>query len=94
MPIIFVKCFFQFGEGLILIHNSNIDNCDPVRRNILRFGDLSELTDDFFRLAPSVMLIFAVLLFFGYIISNPYPSLYALALLAISYPIFCLVKII
>ena len=38
--------------------------------------------------APLLMLVFAVLLFFGYIVSNPYPSLYALALLAISYPIF------
>jgi basic amino acid/polyamine antiporter, APA family len=38
--------------------------------------------------APLLMLVFAVLLFFGYIVSNPYPSLYALALLAVSYPIF------
>ena len=38
--------------------------------------------------APLLMLVFAVLLFFGYIVSNPYPSYYALALLAISYPIF------
>lgn len=42
--------------------------------------------------APFLMLVFAVLLFFGYIISNPYPSLYALALLAASYPIFQLKK--
>jgi basic amino acid/polyamine antiporter, APA family len=42
--------------------------------------------------APFLMLIFAVLLFFGYIVSNPYPSLYALALLAVSYPIFRLKK--
>jgi amino acid transporter len=28
------------------------------------------------------------LLFFGYIYSNPYPSLYALGVLALSYPIF------
>jgi APA family basic amino acid/polyamine antiporter len=42
--------------------------------------------------APIMMLIFAVLLFFGYIISNPYPSLYALALLTVSYPIFRLIK--
>ncbi len=41
---------------------------------------------------PILMLIFAVLLFFGYIYSNPYPSLYALGVLAISYPIFRLVK--
>ena len=38
--------------------------------------------------APMLMLVFAVLLFFGYIVSNPYPSLYALALLTFSYPIF------
>ena len=38
--------------------------------------------------APLLMLIFAVLLFFGYIFGNPYPSLYALILLAMSYPIF------
>ena len=43
--------------------------------------------------APLVMLIFAVLLFFGYIVGNPFPSLYALALLAASYPIFRLIKI-
>ena len=42
--------------------------------------------------APFVMLIFAVLLFCGYIVSNPSPSLYALGLLAISYPLFLLVK--
>jgi len=39
-------------------------------------------------LAPMLMLVFAVLLFSGYIISNPYPSLYALILLAMSYPLF------
>ncbi len=38
--------------------------------------------------APLLMLVFAVLLFFGYIISNPYPSLYALVLLTLSYPVF------
>jgi amino acid transporter len=38
--------------------------------------------------APLLMLGLAVLLFFGYIISNPYPSLYALILLAVSYPVF------
>jgi APA family basic amino acid/polyamine antiporter len=43
--------------------------------------------------APFVMLIFAVLLFFGYIISNPYPSLYALGILAVSYPISRLLRI-
>ncbi len=42
--------------------------------------------------APFLMLVFAVLLFFGYIVSNPYPSLYALALLAVSYPIYRLIK--
>jgi len=34
------------------------------------------------------MLILAVLLFAGYILSNPYPSAYALAALAISFPVF------
>jgi basic amino acid/polyamine antiporter, APA family len=43
-------------------------------------------------IAPLIMLVIAVLLFFGYIYSNPYPSLYALAVLAVSYPIFRLVK--
>ncbi|MEO7659482.1 MAG: APC family permease [Pyrinomonadaceae bacterium] len=42
--------------------------------------------------APFAMLIFAVLLFFGYIVSNPYPSLYALVVLAASYPIFRLIR--
>jgi APA family basic amino acid/polyamine antiporter len=42
--------------------------------------------------APFVMLVFAVLLFFGYIVSNPYPSLYAIALLMASYPIYRLIK--
>ena len=43
-------------------------------------------------IAPFIMLVIAVLLFFGYIYSNPYPSLYALAVLAVSYPIFRLVN--
>ena len=38
--------------------------------------------------APLVVLAIAVLLFFGYLVSNPYPSLYALILLAVSYPLF------
>src|SRR5436190_17620358 len=38
--------------------------------------------------APLVVLVIAVLLFFGYLVSNPYPSLYALVLLAVSYPLF------
>jgi APA family basic amino acid/polyamine antiporter len=42
--------------------------------------------------APLLMLVFAVLLFFGYIVSNPYPSLYALILLTMSYPLFRLKK--
>ncbi len=46
----------------------------------------------FYPFAPALMFVFAVLLLFGYIISNPYPSLYALALLAVSYPIFRLIK--
>jgi APA family basic amino acid/polyamine antiporter len=42
--------------------------------------------------APAVMLVGAVLLFFGYIFSNPYPSAYAIALLVLSYPIFLLIR--
>jgi len=42
--------------------------------------------------APLLMLVFSVLLFFGYIGSNIYPSLYALGVLAVSYPIFRLMK--
>lgn len=42
--------------------------------------------------APALMLVFAILLFFGYIFSNPFPSLYALTLLAASYPIYRLIK--
>lgn len=42
--------------------------------------------------APAIMWIFAVLLFFGYIFSNPYPSLYALAALSVSYPIYRLIR--
>ncbi len=47
----------------------------------------------FYPFAPALMLVFAVLLFFGYIYSNPLPSLYALGILAVSYPIFRLIKI-
>jgi len=42
--------------------------------------------------APFVMLVCAILLFFGYIVSNPYPSFYALIALAVSYPVFRLVR--
>ena len=42
--------------------------------------------------APIVMLVGAVLLFGGYIYSNPYPSAYALGVLAASYPIFRLIR--
>ncbi|MGH9949570.1 MAG: APC family permease [Pyrinomonadaceae bacterium] len=42
--------------------------------------------------APFMMLVFAVLLFFGYIFSNPYPSLYALAVLTVSYPVFRMIR--
>jgi hypothetical protein len=38
------------------------------------------------------MLAAAVLLFFGYIASNPYPSAYALGVLAVSFPVFRLMK--
>ena len=42
--------------------------------------------------APLLMLVGSVLLFFGYIYSNPQPSLYALAVLVMTYPVFRLVK--
>lgn len=42
--------------------------------------------------APFAVLAVSVLLFFGYIVSNPYPSIYALAVLAISYPVFLLIR--
>ncbi len=42
--------------------------------------------------APALYFVFSVLLFFGYIYGNPFPSLYALGILAISYPIFRLIK--
>ena len=42
--------------------------------------------------APLLMLVSAVLLFFGYIFSNPWPSMYALMVLAISYPLFLLIR--
>ncbi|MGD9561592.1 MAG: APC family permease [Pyrinomonadaceae bacterium] len=42
--------------------------------------------------APLVVLVCAISLFIGYIVSNPYPSAYALVVLAISYPVFRLVK--
>jgi len=43
-------------------------------------------------IAPFLMLMCSVALFFGYIYSNPYPSLYALAILGFSYPVFRLMK--
>ena len=46
----------------------------------------------FYPFAPALMFVFAVLLFFGYIYGNPFPSLYALAVLAISYPVFRLIN--
>ena len=41
---------------------------------------------------PLVVLLIAVLLVFGYITSNPYPSFYAIVLLGVSYPIFRLIR--
>ena len=41
--------------------------------------------------APLLMLAIGVVLFFGYIYSNPYPSLYSIGLLLLSYPLFRLV---
>ncbi len=42
--------------------------------------------------APLLVLVIAVLLFFGYIVSNPYPSAYALVFLALSYPLYRAIK--
>ena len=42
--------------------------------------------------APAVMVICAILLFCGYIVSNPYPSAYALGALAVSYPAFLVIR--
>jgi len=41
---------------------------------------------------PLLMLIFAVLLFIGYCVSNPFPSAIAASALIISYPVFRLIK--
>lgn len=41
---------------------------------------------------PIIFLVISVLLFAGYIFSNPYPSGYALIVLAFSYPIFRLIR--
>lgn len=41
---------------------------------------------------PLLMLTFAVLLFIGYCVSNPFPSAIAAAALVLSYPLFRLVK--
>lgn len=43
-------------------------------------------------IAPLLMLVCSVLLCFGYMIGNPYPSLYALIALALSYPVFRWIK--
>ena len=41
---------------------------------------------------PALMLIFTVLLFIGYCVSNPYPSTLAAAALLLSYPLYRLAK--
>jgi len=43
-------------------------------------------------LAPLVMLIFGVLLFVGYCASNPFPSAIAVVALALSYPLYRLIR--
>lgn len=43
--------------------------------------------------APLLVLVVASLLFFGYMISNPFPSLYAVAGLLMSYPLFRLTSL-
>jgi basic amino acid/polyamine antiporter, APA family len=42
--------------------------------------------------APALMLVLAVALFVGYIVSNPVNSLYAIAFLLASYPIYLMVR--
>lgn len=46
----------------------------------------------FYPFAPALMLVIAALLLLSFIYSNPLPSLYALAVLALSYPIFRLTE--
>jgi basic amino acid/polyamine antiporter, APA family len=46
----------------------------------------------FYPFAPALMLVFAALLLLSFIYSNPFPSLYALGVLALSYPVFRLVE--
>ena len=41
---------------------------------------------------PLLMLLFAVLLFIGYCVSNPFPSAVAAVALVLSYPVFLLIK--
>lgn len=42
--------------------------------------------------APAIMLVLAVALFVGFIVSNPINSLYAMAFLAASYPVYRLIQ--
>ncbi len=44
--------------------------------------------------APVLMLVFSVLLFVGYCVSNPFPSALAAAAIVLSYPLFRVVKLL
>lgn len=46
----------------------------------------------FYPFAPALMLVIAAFLLLSFVYSNPLPSLYAIAVLALSYPIFRLVE--
>lgn len=65
--------------SLFILRRREPDTPRPFRANCYPF-------------APALMFVFSVLLFFGYIYSNPYPSLYALGVLAMSYPMFRLIE--
>lgn len=43
-------------------------------------------------IAPLLVLLIAVALFIGYAVSNPWPSLYAISAVVVSYPVFLLIR--
>lgn len=45
-----------------------------------------------FPFAPGIVLLFSVLVFFGYAFGNPFPSICAIAVLIATYPIFRLIR--
>jgi len=42
--------------------------------------------------APGVVLLFSILIFFGYAIGNPFPSIFALFVLALTCPVYRLIR--